>query len=351
VRYARPVPPVDEALLTRARELHRRVPVVDGHADSILDVLDGKRSLAERSGEGHLDFPRAREGGLSCTVQTAWPAPAHYPVAAARVLVQLDGLLSEVERAGPDVRLVTTAAEVRACHRDGVLGVMLNVEGAEALHGEIGVLGALYRLGVRVLQPVWNHRNAAADGVEDGEGGLSNFGRSLVREMNRLGMAIDLSHVTRAGFLEVLDLSEDPVLFTHGNCRELFDHRRNLTDEQIKALAEHGGVFGISLVKAFMAKGAEAGSRHAAVEALRAAPGGVGLVADHVERVVQLVGPDHVAYGSDFDGTDVLPTGLDDVTFLPHLTAELMARGYSDADLTKIVGGNFLRVFEAIFGG
>jgi membrane dipeptidase len=345
------VPNVDDALLARARELHRRVPVIDGHADSILDVLDDKRSLAERSDKGHLDFPRAREAGLSCTVQTAWPAPAYYPVAAARVLTQLDTLLNEIERGPSDVRLVTTAAEIRACHRDGALGVLLNVEGAEALHGQIGVLAALHRLGVRVLQPVWNHRNAAADGVMDGEGGLSNFGRSLVTEMNRLGMAIDLSHITRAGFFEVLELSEAPVLFTHGNCRAMFDHRRNLTDDQIQALAERGGVFGISLVKAFMVAGAEAGSRTAAVEALRTAPGGIGLVADHVDRVVQLVGPDHVAYGSDFDGTDVLPTGIDDVTFLPHLTAELMSRGYSDADLTKILGGNYLRVFEAVFGG
>jgi membrane dipeptidase len=344
------VPPVDDALLARARDLHRRVPVIDGHADSILQVLDGKRSLAERSAEGHLDFPRAREAGLSCTVQTAWPAPAYYPVAAARVLTQLDAILGEIDRSSPDVRLVTTAAEIRACHRDGALGVLMNVEGAEPLHGELGVLSSLYRLGVRVLQPVWNHRNAAADGVGDGEGGLSNFGRSVVREMNRLGMAIDLSHITAAGFAEVLDLSEDPVLFTHGNCRAMYEHPRNLRDDQIKALAEHGGVFGISLVKAFMVEGQSAGSRAAAVEALRAAPGGVGLVADHIDRVVQLVGPDHVAYGSDFDGTDVLPTGLEDVSKLPYLTAELISRGYSDDDMAGILGGNYLRVFEAVFG-
>jgi membrane dipeptidase len=344
------VPPVHDALLARARDLHRRVPVIDGHADSILQVLDGKRSLAERSDQGHIDFPRALEGGLSCTVQTAWPSPAHYPLAAARVLTQVDAILKETEKAGPDVRFVTTAAEIRACHEKGALGVLMNVEGAEPLHGELGVLSSLYRLGVRILQPVWNHRNAAADGVGDGEGGLSNFGRALVKEMNRLGMAVDLSHITRAGFYEVLELSEDPVLFTHGNCRALFDHRRNLPDDQIKALAEHGGVFGISLVKAFMVAGEEAGSRAAAVEALTAAPGGVGLVADHIEHVVQLVGPDHVAYGSDFDGTDVLPSGLEDVGRLPYLTAELMSRGYSDDHLSKILGGNYLRVFEAVFG-
>lgn len=324
--------PNDE-LLARARELHRRVPVVDGHADSVLGVLDGERTLVERSDKGHIDFPRARDGGLSCTVQTAWPAPSYYPVAAARVFAELDGILGQVDAAGRDVRLVTTAGEIRACHRDGALGVLMNVEGAEPLHGEIGVLGALYRLGVRVLQPVWNHRNAAADGVGDGDGGLSNFGRSLIREMNRLGIAVDLSHITRAGFFEVLELSEDPVLFTHGNCREMYDHQRNLRDDQIEALAQHGGVFGISVVASFMSDDAC----------------DVATVADHLDHVVQLVGPAHVAYGSDWDGTNRVPAGLEDVSKLPNLTAELMSRGYSDEDLTKIVGGNYLRVFETVF--
>jgi membrane dipeptidase len=332
-------------LFDRARELHRRVPVVDGHADSILGALDDphapphrrepRRSLAERSDRGHIDFPRALDAGLSCTIQTAWPAPSFYPVAASRVFAMVDAILSEVERS-PDARLVTRAADVRACHADGKLGVLVNVEGAEPLHGQLGVLRSLYRLGVRVLQPVWNHRNDAADGIaEQPGGGLSAFGRDLVKEMNRLGMAIDLSHITRQGFFEVLDLSEQPVLFTHGNCRALFDHRRNLADDQIEALAAQGGVFGISVVNAFMSGGRS----------------DVKTVADHVDHAVQLVGPDHVAYGSDFDGTDTVPTGLEDVARLPNLTAELMARGYKDDDLAKILGGNYLRVFERVFGG
>jgi membrane dipeptidase len=213
--------------------------------------------------------------------------------------------------------------------------VLLNVEGAEALHGDLAVLRALRRLGVRVLQPVWNHRNEAADGaMEDGDGGLSNFGRALVREMNRLGMAIDCSHLTRRGFFEVLELSEQPVLFTHGNCRALREHRRNLADDQIRALAERGGVFGISVVSSFMAEG-ECDVR---------------TVADHVEHAVQVGGPAHVAYGSDFDGTDRVPVGLESAADLPNLTAELLGRGYREAELIQILGGNYLRAFEAIFG-
>jgi membrane dipeptidase len=188
---------------------------------------------------------------------------------------------------------------------------------------------------VRILQPVWNHRNAAADGaIEDGGGGLSGFGRELVAEMSRLGMALDLSHLNRAGFFDVLERSEAPVLFTHGNCRALHDHRRNLADDQIRALAEKGGVFGISFVNGFLTSG-------------RA---DVARVADHLERVIQLVGPAHVAYGSDFDGTDVLPLGLESVADLPNLTAELLARGYAESDLAQILGGNYLRVFEQVFG-
>jgi membrane dipeptidase len=188
---------------------------------------------------------------------------------------------------------------------------------------------------VRVLQPVWNHRNAAADGaMEDGDGGLSNFGRALVGEMNRLGIAIDCSHLNRRGFFEVLERSEQPVLFTHGNCRALHEHRRNLADDQIRALAEAGGVFGISVVSYFMADGAC----------------DVATVADHVEHAVRIAGAAHVAYGSDFDGTDRVPLGLETAALLPNLTAELLARGYGQTELTAILGGNYLRVFEAVFG-
>jgi membrane dipeptidase len=327
MRHAR----FDEALA-----LHARQPVVDGHADSILQVLLGERTLVERSEKGHLDFPRARAGGVAATIQTAWPDPVYYPVAARRVLAQIDALLGQIDASNGLARLAVSAADVRGAHAGGELAVILNVEGAEALHGEIAVLRALYRLGVRVLQPVWNHRNEAADGVfSGGGGGLTNFGRDLVREMNRLGMALDLSHLNAAGFFEVLELSEHPVLFTHGNCKALFDHRRNLTDEQIRALAANGGVFGISVVDAFMGED----------------QGDVARTADHLDHAVQLVGADHVGYGSDFDGTNRLPTGLGSVDLLPNLTAELIGRGYDEPTLAKILGGNYLRVFERIFGG
>ncbi|MFZ5816830.1 MAG: dipeptidase [Bacillota bacterium] len=314
-------------------DLHRLYPLIDGHADSILMVLDGKRSLAQRSDLGHIDWPRAREAGVTCTVQAAYCEPVHYPLAARRVGQAIDALLGEIE-AGEGVRLALTAQDIREAHARGELAVLLNIEGAEGIHGSLALLRNYYRLGVRMMGLVWNHRNEVADGAgEEGSGGgLTRFGREVVREMNRLGMLIDLSHITAPGFFEVLELSEQPVLFTHGNCRALWEHPRNLTDEQIKALAAHGGVFGISFVNSFMNR---------EVATLR-------TVADHIDHVCQLLGnADHVAYGSDFDGCTP-PPGLEEVTRLPHLTAELLRRGYGEAELARILGGNYLRVFEQV---
>ncbi|HEY8347777.1 MAG TPA: dipeptidase [Symbiobacteriaceae bacterium] len=322
--------------LERAMELHRRYPVIDGHADSILQVIEGKRTLTERSDLGHLDWPRAKEAGLSCTVQALWTDPVYYPVASRRAGEMLDALLAQVERAPDVVGLARSAAEIEQLRAQGRIAVLINIEGAEAIQGSLALLRNFYRLGVRMMGLVWNHRNEVADGVaeEEADGGLTRFGREVVREMNRLGMVIDLAHMTPRGFYQVLELSDKPVLFTHGNCRALWDHPRNLTDEQIKALAQHGGVMGISFVSSFM------NEKTASLT----------TVADHIDHVVQLLGSaDHVGYGSDFDGSTP-PPGLEDVTRLPALTAELLRRGYTETDMAKILGGNYLRVFRQVLG-
>lgn len=319
--------------LARALELHRKYPLIDGHADSILEVLEQKRTLTDRSDMGHIDWPRAKEAGVACTVQAAWPKPEYYPVAPRRVGQAIDAQLTQIER-GEGVRLALTAADIRQAHSRGELAVMLNIEGAEGIQGSLELLRNYYRLGVRMMGLVWNHRNEVADGTNEYEvdGGLSRFGREVVREMNRLGMVIDLAHIPPKGFFDTLELSDQPVLFTHGNCHALWQHPRNLTDEQIRALAQQGGVFGISFVNTFMNK------QTATLK----------TVADHIDHVCQVTGSaGHVAYGSDFDGCTP-PPGLEDVTRLPALTAELLARGYSEGDMEKILGGNFLRVFEQV---
>lgn len=323
----------------QAAGLHRRFPVIDGHCDSILESFEGKRRLAEQSAAGHLDFPRARQGGLAAQVFALWPLGNPRDLPSRRTFELLDRLLAEVEGAPDQVLLVRTTADVERAHREGRLGAIIGIEGGEALEGSLALLHAYYRLGVRVLGLVWNHRNALADGAMEWEtgGGLTRFGRRVVQEMNRLGMVIDAAHLPPAGFRDVLALSQAPVAFTHGNCRHLFDHPRNLWDDQIRALAASGGVFGISYVNAFMvAKGERAT---------------VQTVADHVDHVCQLLGnADHVALGSDWDGTDTLPAGLEDAAALPNLTAELLRRGYGAPDLEKILGGNYLRLFRQVLG-
>lgn len=325
-------------VMARALELHTKYPVIDGHADSILDPLEGMRTLHERSDKGHIDWPRCREAKLTCTVQAAWPDPKYYPVAPRRVGQEIDALLTEIEQGGQSVRLALTATDIRAAHAGGQLGVLLNIEGAEGIQGSLALLRNYYRLGVRMMGLVWAHRNEVADGNAEyagGGGGLTVFGREVVREMNRLGMLIDLAHITPKGFFDVLEVSEQPVLFTHGNCHALWAHPRNLTDEQIKALAQKGGVFGISFVNSFMNKETAT----------------LKTVADHIDHVCQVVGSaDLAAYGSDLDGCTP-PPGLEDVTRLPALTAELLSRGYSEADIAKILGGNYLRVFEQVLRG
>lgn len=323
--------------LEQAEQLHRRMLVIDGHCDSILESYENKRTLAERSALGHIDFPRARQGGLGALVFALWPNPATYDKPSRRVFQLLDRLLAEVEGAPDQALLVTGAADLDAAFRQGKLGVMIGIEGGEPLEGDLALLRAYYRLGVRVMGLVWNHRNALADGALEWAtgGGLTKFGQQVVMEMNRLGLVIDMAHLPPAGFRDVLAVSRAPVTFTHGNCRALFDHPRNLWDDQLKALAAHGGVFGISYVSGFMISEGERGT--------------VRTVADHFDHVCQVLGSaDHVALGSDWDGTRVVPAGLDDAAMLPNLTAELIRRGYREADLAKILGGNYRRVFGQV---
>ncbi len=322
----------------QAEALHRRILVIDGHCDSIQDAFAGKRHLHESDPSGgHLDFPRARQGGLSTQVFALWPPPATYDLPSRRIFQLLDQLLEEMEAANGQVMLVRDAVDVDLAFSQRKLGVMIGIEGGEPLEGDVALLRAYYRLGVRIMGLVWNHRNALADGAMEWEtgGGLTRFGRAVVHDMNRLGMVIDTAHLPPAGLRDVLELSVAPVVFSHGNCRQLFDHPRNLWDDQIRSLAARGGVFGISYVNAFMVP-----------EHFRAT---VRTVADHVDHVCQVVGnAGHVALGSDWDGTEQVPEGLEDARSLPNLTAELIRRGYAEAELVQILGGNYQRVFRQV---
>lgn len=325
-----------------ALALHYRARVVDAHADTLLQVVRGRRHLGELSSEGHVDLPRLLAGGVDLQVFAVWVDPSHQ---GGEALVQVVRALAAFRRelvAEPRLQLVRSRSDLeRVGQTPGRVCALLALEGAEALCGgtgaELDVLETLYVLGVRAAGLTWNGRNALADGVEEGDsgGGLTRAGRAVVRAMNRLGMIVDIAHLAPAGVRDVLELSAGPVIASHANCRALCDHPRNLTDAQILALAARGGVLGISFVPEFLRD---------------SPPGAVHLedVVAHIDHAVQLAGPEHVGLGSDFDGTAQTPVELPDVRFLPRLTEALLRRGYPEPAVEAILGGNFLRVFQQI---
>jgi len=336
----------------RARRLHYEAFYVDTHCDTILSwmpppelpviirkTLKGyrRRGFTERSGEGHLDLPRMLEGGVDCQVFAVYVAPVYHSSPLRQALRMIDAFYSELgktDRAVP----CTSYSEVMNALRGGRVAALLSIEGGEPLEGDLGVLRMLYRLGVRILTITHNRRNRLGNGCGEkgSKGGLSTFGVEVVREMNRLGMLVDVSHLNEPGFWDVIETSQDPVIASHSNARALCDHVRNLTDEQIMALAERGGVVGVTFVRSFLRKDPENAS--------------VNDVLDHIDHIVELVGVDHVGIGSDYDGIDQAPIGLEDVTKVLNITRGLVARGYSDGEIRKILGENFLRVFRRVLG-
>jgi len=318
--------------------LHKHSLVCDAHCDTLLDVLAGKRRLREKGESGQIDLPRLHEGHVTGQVFAIWTPPARYADATRYALEAFDAFHREVD-ANDDFRLATTAAGLDAALAEDAIAGILSFEGAEPLAGSLPALRMFYRLGVRLITLTWNFRNEAADGVKESVsgGGLTNFGRALVAECNRLGVVLDVSHLAPAGVRDVLALSEQPVIASHSNAAGVYDHRRNLTDEQLQGIAATGGAIGVTFVPAFLRQDKENAS---VLDAL-----------DHIDYMVKLVGAEHVMLGSDFDGMGPMtPQGLEDASRLPGITAGLMARGYDEASITAILGGNFRRIFAQVTG-
>lgn len=328
---------MEEELGARAAALHRQAFVADMHADSVLAVQAGRRRLLQRSAEGHADLPRLLEAGVKLQVFALWPDPRRYQGgrALAQVMELLALLLREVEESGGRMVLVRAAGDLAEQPPEGSLQVLLSIEGGEGLGGSLGALENFYRLGVRALGLTWNCRNELADGcLEAGTGGgLTRFGRQVLGRMQELGMVIDLSHLSEAGFYDVLEHSRGPVVASHSNARAVCDHPRNLTDSQIRALAARGGVMGINFCPDFLCQGR---------------PATVDDVVRHVDHVASLVGIEHVGLGSDYDGIKATPLGLEDVRRLPALTKALLARGYSEAAIRAVLGENVRRVLREV---
>ncbi len=370
--------PADEALLRRALRLHRQVPLVDGHIDlpwEIRQKAAGDISRMDFQGplpQQHTDVPRLQAGRVGGVFWAAYvPVTAIGRWAARFALDQID-LIHRMTAHSPQLELARTAAEVERIHRRGQVASLIGIEGGHAIENSLGALRQFYDLGVRYM--TLTHANTLdwADAATDAprHGGLSRFGEEVVREMNRLGMLVDLSHVSPETMTDAIRVSEAPVIFSHSSARAIADHPRNVPDEVLRMLPKNGGVVMINFYSGFVEpRGAEIargmfdvqrrfrqqfpGNERAADSAYqawrRANPvprGTVGTLADHVDHVVRVAGIDHVGLGSDFDGVTTLPEGMEDVSRYQYLTAELLRRGYSDADVKKVLGGNILRAMR-----
>ncbi|RJQ39177.1 MAG: membrane dipeptidase [Nitrospiraceae bacterium] len=321
--------------LHEALDFHRHLIVADGHCDTVLAVARGSRKLGEYSESGHIDLIKMQEGGVRVQFFAAFIETLFKPFSSlTRALQLIDVFIAETES---NCRRIAHGLNIKQISRElekGKVVGILGIEGGEALNGDLAVLRVMYRLGVRFIGLTWNQRNMIADGVgeEITGGGLTGFGREVVREMNRLGMIIDLAHISEQGFWDVLRLSRDPVMVSHSNCRTLCEHPRNLNDEQIRELGRHNGVLGLSFVPKFLGQEGT----------------GIKNFLDHVDHVAGLAGTECIGIGSDFDGIETTAAGLEDCRCYPAITAGLMERGYTESEIRGIMGENILRLMEIV---
>jgi len=365
-----------------ARELHFQSIVVDTHDDTTQRLLDPKFDFGVRHSDGSVDIPRMRAGGLSAIFFSIWiPGTVTGPTAVQRALDQIAAVRETVARHPNDLVLCTTAEDIRHAKAAGKIAVLMGVEGGHMINNSLANLDKFFGLGVRYMTLTHTVNTDWADASTDkaAHNGLTDFGKQVVREMNRLGMMVDISHVADKTFYDVLAVSKAPVIASHSSCRALCSAPRNMTDDMIKALAAKGGVIQINYHIGFLSqqfqdaskahpelgKEIEAESKkrcgdNEACQLIEADKITRDMVAQgklprvdwteiiqHIDHAVKLVGADHVGLGSDFDGAD-MPYGMEDVSDIPKITDALLAKGYSPADVRKILGGNTLRLMQDV---
>ncbi len=330
--------PEDRALiLERAHEIHAETIVVDGHLGTFSGLVRVP-GLGEESRQERVSIDGLKESGVKCAVLSAFLLERLWPMRGVRAGLQYADEFSTFD-AIPGVRLVEQSGDIDEARQNGEVGLMLGFEGGEFLEGSIASLRMFYRLGLRVLGLTWNERNALADGAAEGntKGGLTYFGREVLKEAGTLGILVDLAHISEAGFWDVAETSEHPFVVSHANCHSLYGHPRNLTNEQLQAIRDTGSLIGISLNPSYMASSEQEVT--------------VSTVCDHIEHAIDVAGESHVALGTDmgsFDGP--LPEGLRGSGDLHLVTLELLRRGMSGKTISGILGGNWMRVFRAVIG-
>lgn len=362
----------------RAKRLHFSSLVIDTHDDTTQRFLDGGFDLGARNPLGSIDIPRMREGGLGAIFFAIWmPSKITGPEAVKRALDQIDAVRERVRKHSNDLVLVTTVEEIQEAHKQGKIAVLIGVEGGHIIASDLRVLRVYAALGARYMTLTHSGNAEWADSstAKPEHNGLTEFGKDVVREMNRLGMIVDISHVSDKTFADVLEISKAPVFASHSDCRAICDAPRNMSDDMIRALAAKGGVIQINYHVGFLSqefRNAEKAhpewDKAIALEVQQRCGGREGCqliegdritreyvergdlprvewtkIVDHIDHAVKIAGIDHVGLGSDFDGAN-MPFGMEDASKLPKITQALLDRGYSEGDVKKILGENTLRV-------
>jgi len=365
---------------SRAKQIHERAIVVDTHDDTTQRLIFDKGfELGARNKAGNVDIPRMREGGLDAIFFSIWmTGDVTGPVAVKRAFDQIDAV-REAVRTHSDLVLATTAADIRRAASNKKIAVLMGMEGGHMIDNDLGLLRIYAALGVRYLTLTHSLNTTWADssGDKPAHNGLAPFGRDVVRELNRLGVMVDVSHVADKTFFDALEVTAAPVIASHSSCRAIANAPRNMTDDMLRALSRNGGVVMINYNAGFLSEEFRTAARSPELNARIAAEnkrcegneacsiregerinqeamikGDLPKVTwtkiiEHIDHAVKVAGIDHVGLGSDFDGA-VMPIGMEDVSKLPKITDALLKKGYSEQDIQKILGGSILRVMEQV---
>ncbi len=369
------------ALLERARALHKQTPLIDGHNDYPWAVREKAQGDIDRLDISHpqpqlmTDIPRLRAGGVGGQFWSVYvPVELQGQSAVTATLEQIDIVQRMMKTYSDTFELALTADDVERIFKKGKIASLIGMEGGHSIDNSLGALRMFYRLGARYMTLTHSKNTAWADSCSDvpASGGLSPFGEQVVHEMNWLGMMVDLSHTSPDTMADAIRVSDAPVIFSHSSARAINDVPRNVPDDILALLPKNGGVVMVTFVPGFLSPKVAAWNKLQTAEQDRltvrfpndaaAVKAGVDAwtqanpapratvsdAADHIDHIRKVAGIEHIGIGGDFDGITSVPAGLEDVSMYPNLTAELLRRGYTDADVKKILGGNILRVMRDV---
>lgn len=371
---------IDPVLWEKAMKIHQEAIVIDTHCDTPMVMLDRGLDIGQKSDKNDLDIIRMKEGGLDAIFFAAFVAnDLDQKNPAKKALEMIDEIYRQVEKYPDLAKMAFSSQDIRDIHRQGKRAILIGIENGGPLEGSLRLLRDYYRLGVRYITLTHNDNNDICDSATAKTpkwNGVSPFGKEVIKEMNRLGMLIDVSHISDKAFQDVLEVSEAPVFASHSSTRSICNAERNLNDDMIRALAKKGGVIQITFCSFFVDQdyknkaeendkiiepemkklkekykdNSDAFWNEAIVLWKKVAPPApkIEKLIDHIDHVVKLVGVDYVGLGSDYDGAGSYPEGMENVTGFPLITYHLLKRGYSEEDIKKILGGNFLRVFDKV---